>query len=75
MLLNVRSDGHFQKYLDGAEQKLFVLVQPILQAAINVQASSNSVRAHDYVVARGTVSAKSRSITSSSAARLAGRAS
>lgn len=53
MLLNVRGDDHFQAYLGEAEQRLYAQMQPLLRAAINLQVSTNSVKAGDYIIARG----------------------
>lgn len=52
MLVNVRSDSAFQRYLDREEQKLFRQLVPILTAAVNIQINTNGVKATDYIVKR-----------------------
>jgi Phage Mu protein F like protein len=53
MLINVRSDAKFQKYLDQEEQRLHVKMFPVLVAGIRIQVNTNALRAQMYVEERG----------------------
>lgn len=53
MLINVRHDRKFQRYLDGTEQALFVEMSAILRAGIRLHVARNSIISRDYIRERG----------------------
>ena len=53
MLLDVRTDRHFQRYLDHMEQRLHVALFPVITAGIRIQVTRNHVQAETYMRRRG----------------------